>query len=97
MKNLPKKIACELQAVLKASVNKYFSSSDLNDDAGSCMDELSIYLFVNLILIPVSISNAPIPLPVISFSFYLPLCSSITTFPFHSWLNTYHLHKSFPL
>ena len=52
-----------------------------------------LYLFVNLILVPVP---SPTTSPISSYSSVSPLCLFITTSLFHSRLNTYLLHKSFP-
>jgi len=44
-----------------------------------------------------SISCSPIPSLITSSSSDSPLCTSITTSLFHSWLKTYLFHKSHPL
>jgi len=43
-----------------------------------------------------SISYSPIPSPITSSSFDLPLCTSITPSLFHPRLKTYLFHKSYP-
>jgi len=59
----------------------------------------SLYLFVNLILVPCSfsISYSPILSPITSSSFDSPLCTYITPSHFHSRLKTYLFHKSHPV
>jgi len=57
----------------------------------------SLYLFVNLILVPVPpLPTPPIPSPITSSSSVSPLCSSITPSLFHSRIKTYLFHKSYP-